>query len=119
MVALALRFWKARLGVLVAVGLCAGCDQTSLQSRSKPILLVFTSQFCYQCQLDHPTVQRLHDGGHVRVKIIECDDPSEFQAARKQARIKQLPTYILVVRGKEYWRGNYIKDLLPVLRAGR
>lgn len=87
---------------LVCVGLSlVGCAGEPNAAGPRPTLLVFTSPACYGCVQDYPVVQKIADMGLATVNIITAEQsPDELE----QWGVDGLPTYILVLDGRELYR---------------
>lgn len=68
-----------------------------------PILMDFTAEWCGPCQTMDPVIKRLKErlGDKVRVIKIDVDDNP---LVAKRFHITNVPTFILLNKGEEYWR---------------
>lgn len=86
------------LCILTVTGLCFADDAGS----GKPdiLLLDFTASYCRPCQAMLPVIQRMeHDNFPIR-RIDISDEPE----LAKQYQVRLVPTFVLVVEGKEIER---------------
>jgi thioredoxin-like negative regulator of GroEL len=69
----------------------------ALSAPAQPVLLDFHAPWCGPCRSMEPTIRRLAADGYP-VRMVNVDQES---ALARQFRVDSVPTYVLVVDGRE------------------
>lgn len=104
----------ALIGPSILVAL-AGCSGSQLQP-NRPTLYVFTSKSCGPCAEESPQVEAVKATGVLTVKVFDAEkSPQVFL----DYEVNDVPTYIVFVNGRQYWRGNSITPVYLQVTGGR
>src|SRR5438445_788071 len=85
--------------------------ESEVLTASQPVLVDFWAPWCRPCRRLAPTIEKLADEFHGRVKVGKMDI-DQNQQTPPNLRISAIPTIILFHQGKEVdrWRGPNPRD---------
>jgi thioredoxin 1 len=70
---------------------------------SQPVLINFWAPWCGLCRLINPTLLKFESQSHREIKVVSINADENFKLANAY-RLKNLPTLILVDRGRVIYR---------------
>ncbi|TDD83319.1 hypothetical protein E1293_14935 [Actinomadura darangshiensis] len=79
----------------------ANYDQVMEMSKTKPVVLDFTAEWCHWCQVEKPYLQRYHDddgGSWIWARV----DVDQNQSLVRQYGVRGIPALVSVRQGSEY-----------------
>lgn len=79
----------------------------AVSTDDKPVFYAFVDYGCYHCDRQKPIVAKIKSDGFVRVVEVNITD---YPEAKKKAKLRGVPTYILVRDKKEVWRTHNAKN---------
>lgn len=100
------------LAATFAMFCCVGCES---QTSVRPTLLVFSwRDHCSECRQQEPIVAEIEQTGFFNVVKFDYDhDPEAFKAYH----IDVMPTYVIICRGQEVFRGIDARRILISVRS--
>ena len=82
-----------------------GCDAVICSSHHTVVLLDFTAKWCGPCIANAPAINEIERDGRGRVRVDRID-VDERPALAQRYRITDVPTYVVLVDGREIGRYN-------------
>lgn len=109
-------FYLLMLTAFVAVPMLLFCSGCSPEFPRRPVLMVFTADWCGQCQQDKPAISAIISTGRVEVRIIDVDsDPDAAQAYS----VPRLPYYMVFIDGRKVWDGGSVNVVYNYVKGPR